>query len=49
MRRFRVSPFVDQYVSNKLELSLKKEKLNLVCMHINNKLKSFKEQYSEAI
>lgn len=48
LRRFRVSPFVDQYVNNKLNLSLKKEKLTSVCMHINVKLKQFKDEYSEA-
>lgn len=49
VRRFRVSPFVDQYVNNKLNLSLKKEKLTSVCMHINVKLKQFKEAYSESM
>lgn len=49
LRRFRVSPFVDQYVNNKLDLSLKKQKLTSVCMHINVKLKQFKDEYSEAM
>lgn len=48
-RRFRVSPFVDMYLNNKIDKKFHLDTLNLVCTHLNQKLSPFKQEYSDNI
>ena len=48
-RRFRVSPFIDQYLNTKMKNEMKQDSINLVCTQVNQKLKEFRNEYSEQI
>lgn len=48
-RRFRVSPFVDMYLNNKIDKKFHLDTLNLVCTHLNQKLTPFKQEYSDNV
>lgn len=49
VKRFRVSPFVDQYIANKMDNAMKKDQLGLVCMHLKSRLIEFKKEYGLTI
>lgn len=49
MVRFRVSPFVDQYIQVKVDSQTVKENLTIVSTHLNNLLIGFKSEYSSKV
>jgi len=40
---------VDQYIGFKMNSSMKRDQLNIVCMHIKSKLVDWKKEYSHSI
>lgn len=48
-RRYRVSPFVDQYINTKMSNAMKRDQLNLVCMHLKTKLIELKKDFAEKV
>lgn len=49
MRRYRVSPFVDQYINTKMSNEMKRDQLNLVCMHLKTKLIEMKKDFAKDV
>ena len=48
-RRFRVSPFVDQYIQMKMSRTMKQDYLNTVCTLIQTKVVEYKRDYAQKI
>mmetsp|Transcript_10048 Transcript_10048/g.15319 ORF Transcript_10048/g.15319 Transcript_10048/m.15319 type:complete len:88 (+) Transcript_10048:5660-5923(+) len=49
VKRFRVSPFVEQYIQMKIDTEIRRESLNIICTHLQAKLIDFKKQYAESM
>lgn len=49
IKRYRVSPFVDQYIQNKMNSCMKKDSLNVVCMLLKTKLIECKKAFASNI
>ena len=49
VKRLRVSPFVGQYIQNKMNKQMKRDTLNIACVHLKEKLVDYKKEYSQNI
>lgn len=49
VKRLRVSPFVSQYIQNKMNPQMKIDTINIACLHLKEKLIGFKKAYSQDI
>jgi len=49
IKRYRVSPFVDQYISQKIHVEERKESLRISCPPLLAKIVRFKEEYASDV